>query len=354
MSEHPLVSVVITGLNEEYNIKNCIHSILFSQSYPNYEVTYVDGGSSDRTMEIIESIMKNAPGPAASKIKIVKDVRSTRSKARNTGITCSNGDIIAFLDADCVAPNNWLQRLVETLKKTGDKIGGIGGPYAIPEQATKKIFIIFRALNTPFGGSILTVQFANEASRTKIVNAVPAGNSAYWRKTLENVGGFNPDLRYCEDSDLCRRIIAESGKKILFDPELYVFHHSKVTGFSSLFRLMHNYGAGRVDAYFSERKLFSGTRMLPAFSILLFFSLIFAGAFSGIFLIVTFYLVLIYIAIALASSIYLTMERKDISYMLAFFVYPTAHISYGLGTIISLIKNVAIHAKRKLEQTHDS
>jgi len=350
MSEHPLVSVVITGLNEEYNIKNCIHSILFSQSYPNYEVTYVDGGSSDRTLEIIESIMKNAPGPAASKIKIAKDIRSTPAKARNTGITCSNGDIIAFLDADCVAPNNWLQRLVETFKKTGDEIGGIGGPYAIPEQATKKTFIIFRALDTPFGGNVLTVQFAHETPGTKIVNAVPAGNSAYWRKILEKVGGFNPDLRYCEDHDLCRRIIAEHRKAILFNPKLYVFHYSKVTDFSSLFRLMYNYGAGRVDAYFTERKLFSGTRMLPAFSISLFFSLIFAGAFSSIFLTVVFYLILIYIAIALASSVYLVMKRKDISYMLAFFVYPTAHISYGLGTIVSLIKNVVLYAKRKLQK----
>jgi len=149
MSEHPLISVVITGLNEEYNIKNCIHSILLNQSYPNYEVTYVDGGSSDRTMEIIESIMKNAPGPVASKIKIAKDIRSTPSKARNTGISCSNGDIIAFLDADCVAPNNWLQRLVEAFQKTGDKIGGIGGPYAIPEQATRKTFIILGLLTLP-------------------------------------------------------------------------------------------------------------------------------------------------------------------------------------------------------------
>jgi hypothetical protein len=90
--------------------------------------------------------------------------------------------------------------------------------------------------------------------------------------------------------------------------------------------------------------------MLPAFSILLFFSLIFAGAFSSIFLTVVFYLVLIYIAIALASSVYLVMERKDISYMLAFFVYPTAHISYGLGTIVSLIKNVVLYAKRKLQK----
>ena len=350
MSEHPLVSVVITGLNEEYNIKNCICSILFSQSYPNYEVTYVDGGSSDRTMEIIENIMKNAPGPVASKIKIAKDIRSTPSKARNTGITCSNGDIIAFLDADCVAPNNWLQRLVEAFKKTRESIGGIGGPYAIPEQATRKTLIILRALNTPFGGNVLTIQFVHETSRAKIVNAVPAGNSAYWRKMLEEVGGFNPDLRYCEDHDLCRRIIAKSRKTILFDPKLYVFHYFKVTDFSSLFRLMYNYGAGRVDAYFTEKKLFSGTRMLPAFSILLFFSLIFAGAFSSIFLTVVFYLVLIYIAIALASSVYMFMKRKDISYILAFFVYPTAYISYGLGTIVSLIKNVVLYAKRKLQK----
>jgi glycosyltransferase involved in cell wall biosynthesis len=349
MPEHPLVSVVITGLNEECNIKNCIHSILFSQSYPNYEVTYVDGGSSDRTMEIIESIVKNAPGSVTSKIKIVKDIRSTPSKARNTGITCSNGDIIAFLDADCVAPNNWLHQLVKALK-AGDKIGGIGGPYAIPEQAAKKTFIIFRALDTPFGGNVLTVQFAHETSETKTVNAVPAGNSAYWRKILEKVGGFNPDLRYCEDHDLCRRIIAEHRKAILFNPKLYVFHYSKVTDFSSLFRLMYNYGAGRVDAYFTERKLFSGTRMLPAFSILLFLSLIFAGAFSSIFLTVAFYLILIYIAIALASSVYLVMKRKDISYMLAFFVYLTAHISYGLGTIVSLIKNVVLYTKRKLQK----
>jgi len=49
-NEIPLISVIITGKNEERVIKACINSI-FEQNYPNFEIIYVDAESTDQLMK---------------------------------------------------------------------------------------------------------------------------------------------------------------------------------------------------------------------------------------------------------------------------------------------------------------
>jgi glycosyltransferase involved in cell wall biosynthesis len=111
------VSVVIPVFNGENIIGTCIKSIL-KQSYPNekYEIIIVDNGSTDTTREII----KRYP----VKMLIEDSIRSSYG-ARNTGIKHANGDIIAFIDADCVAYPTWLEEGVRVLlEQSGDLAGG--------------------------------------------------------------------------------------------------------------------------------------------------------------------------------------------------------------------------------------
>lgn len=86
------VSVIIATYNAESTVKKCIESIL-SQSYSNIEVVVMDGGSSDRTVEYVNSFQSP---------KVI--IRSERDKgiydAWNKGIEASTGDWLVFIGAD--------------------------------------------------------------------------------------------------------------------------------------------------------------------------------------------------------------------------------------------------------------
>jgi len=84
----PLVSVIVPCYNAELYIGEAIASAL-NQTYPNIEVIVVDDGSSDRSVEIIQSFGDRIQLPAAS--------HPGACAARNRGLHMSQGEFIQFL-----------------------------------------------------------------------------------------------------------------------------------------------------------------------------------------------------------------------------------------------------------------
>ncbi|MCX7766409.1 MAG: glycosyltransferase, partial [Candidatus Sumerlaeia bacterium] len=66
------------------------------------EIVVVDNASTDRTPEIIKSFP----------VKYVYESKRNRARARNTAVSASNGDVVAFTDADCIVDKEWLNYLV--------------------------------------------------------------------------------------------------------------------------------------------------------------------------------------------------------------------------------------------------
>src|ERR1700759_5269748 len=123
------ISVIIAALNEERMIGKCLDwltKLYFARE--GFEVILVDNGSRDRTLEIAESFKDRLN----IRILQVKGVRI--SALRNTGARAAQGGIVAFLDADCLALNDWLDRIF-TLAPT-DGVGVIGAHYLLPEDST--------------------------------------------------------------------------------------------------------------------------------------------------------------------------------------------------------------------------
>ena len=87
-----LISVVIPVYNREKYIKECIDSVL-NQTYQNFEIIIVDDGSTDKTVEIIESINDE-------RIKLFKNNHLGVSEATNFAFKQINGEYIALLDSD--------------------------------------------------------------------------------------------------------------------------------------------------------------------------------------------------------------------------------------------------------------
>ena len=124
-SNLPFVSVVLPVLNAEKTIGQVLQ-ILAEQTYPaeNYEIIVVDNGSSDRSLQIITKFP----------VKLLHETRFPNSYcARNQGVLQARGDIIVFVDADCIPEKDWLEILVRPFHD--DSIGIVAGEVLSSHQS---------------------------------------------------------------------------------------------------------------------------------------------------------------------------------------------------------------------------
>lgn len=105
-----LVSIIIPVYNKAAFIRESIESAL-GQSYQNIEVVLVNDGSTDGSMAILEEFKASYP----DKIVLIDQKNGGVSKATNTGIAASKGDLIQFLDADDLMAPDKIQHQVDFL-----------------------------------------------------------------------------------------------------------------------------------------------------------------------------------------------------------------------------------------------
>lgn len=178
-------SIVTCTWNSEPYLRQCIDSVL-AQDYPNVEHIFVDGGSTDGTLERIES---QAPGAIC-----LHDVRGGISHAMNEGAKAATGDVIAHLHGD----DYYLDPAV--LIDVERALAGSGADWAF--------------------GRIKSVVGADEIEPTWSMprftydrllrgNFIPHPATFVRRAVFAAVGGFDESLRYAMDYDLWLRIAKE-------------------------------------------------------------------------------------------------------------------------------------------------
>lgn len=199
--KQPFISVVIPAYNEEKYIVSTLEA-LKNQTYPQelYEVIVVDNGSTDKTSEIAQN--NGAKVVLYSKISGV-------SAARQAGVEASQGEIIAFTDADSSVPESWLSSLEQVFQD--QKIVAVGGGAVTLEKnffvnTILKIYSQFLKINEFFGKTL------------------PWGfNFAARSESLKEVGGFNLELKTSEDWDLALRMQKKFGKRsVVYRPGIKV------------------------------------------------------------------------------------------------------------------------------------
>jgi cellulose synthase/poly-beta-1,6-N-acetylglucosamine synthase-like glycosyltransferase len=199
---------VIT-LNEEENIAACLDSLV-SQDYPRerYEILVVDA-SQDATPEIV----KRYPS--------VRYLRSEKgfSRQKNAGLSASVSELIAFTDADCIAPPEWLRTIAGSL--SDPSVDGIGGN-AFSPPGSGYFARCAAAIGHPAGGSLGFD--ANVRRSPRGIEFIAGCNAAFRRSALEAVGGFDPGFNDGgEDVDISRRL-KRHGCFLDYAPGLSVYH----------------------------------------------------------------------------------------------------------------------------------
>lgn len=118
----PFVSVIIPVYNAQEHLPGLL-TALRDQSYPasRREIIIVDNGSTDRSVEIIQSF-------GSAQCLIEDSVRSSYA-ARDKGIGAARGEVFAFTDADAVPRPDWLEKGIECMvRHNAPRVAGAAAP----------------------------------------------------------------------------------------------------------------------------------------------------------------------------------------------------------------------------------
>ena len=197
VNRNPLISVVMASYNRADYLQRSLSS-LFAQSFSDWELVFVDDGSSDNTFQVVDRYIPDY------NIRYIKQRNNGLPLARNTGILASSGKYLTFLDSDDEFTEKHLEIRFEFLRKNPlfDLIYGgvkiIGDPYVADKtDLSKKIHLNDCAIGATFFGR---------------------------RRFFLDMEGFR-NLKYSEDSDFLERAeMFYNIKKVEFPT--YVYHRN--------------------------------------------------------------------------------------------------------------------------------
>jgi len=211
----PAVSVVIAARNAARTLRACLVSLM-AQRYHEHEAIVVDDGSTDATRAIAASI----PG-----VRLLDGGGHGPSAARNAGVQAARHDIVAFTDADCTVPPDWLDHLVVALRDS--RAASAGGPQRNVFEASAVAQDI-EALNAFFELASSIAEYTRSDAEPRFVDHNASCNSAYIKDAFLEVGGFSEGLWPGEDVDLDLRL-RRLGYRCYYVPEAFVWHHRPAT-----------------------------------------------------------------------------------------------------------------------------
>lgn len=196
-----MISVVIPAYNAAHTLPACLDS-LNAQTVPRdqFEVIVVNDGSTDPTGELARE--RGAT--------VIDQPNQGSAAAKNSGVRAARGDLILFVDADCVPVPDWVAQLTCALRD--------------PTVAAAR-----GALDTrQRSGVALFTQVEREEkdalqAKLRDIAFVPSVTAAFRRDALMAVGLFNTSLPTDEDAELSFRMV-EHGYRMIYVPAARVYH----------------------------------------------------------------------------------------------------------------------------------
>lgn len=343
-------SVAITGVtigiivkNQANKIERCLQSIFASPNPCALELIVIDHDSSDST---VEKILPSIPEGTAFRIFLNKE--NNLGKSRNFILHAAKHPVLCFIDSDCEAPPNWLEKLLTAFlsEKDRGRVIGVGGGNTPPHNNSIFYSALRQMSSNAFGNGNSTQ--ARLARNPETVAHIPTCNLMLDRDLAIRLGGFSSGFNFvCEDLEFSRRAEV-NGYFFLFLPDTTVFHwHDE--SFMGWFRKMFRYGRGQILVQRKHPRHLIGIRGLPLLFLLILLVLLFFS--PSLFALA----ILFYLSTVLLISIFLTIGFWPSlpALIRVAFLFCGTHFAYGAGQLFELLRKNRNIEHRKVSGEKD-
>jgi mycofactocin system glycosyltransferase len=207
ISYYPYVSVIVPVRNRPTDITTCLQS-LSRLDYPaeKMEVIVVDDASDDNTPEVVSTF-------ALHLIRL--KVHRQASYCRNRAAQRAKGEILAFLDSDCVVDPQWLKELIPAFADPSN--GAVGG--VVDSYRNTKVLDRYEKVKS----SLTMGSWPKSSHEEKNFFYLPSCNLLVRRTLFQQLGGFREDVVVGEDVDFCWRL-QDQGHHLEYRPVGTVYH----------------------------------------------------------------------------------------------------------------------------------
>jgi len=341
MDKRSFVSIIIPCLNEEAYIEKCLDSVI-ENDYPKdmFEISIIDGMSSDGTRSILESYIRKY-----SFVRILDNPKKITPVALNIGIKNAGGEIIIRMDAHSTYEKDYISKCVKYLNEyNADNVGGIWVTVPGKDSLLAKAIAFSLSHRFGVGNAHYRIGLSQEP---KWVDTVPFG--CFRREIFDKIGLFDENLHRNEDIELNKRLQKADGK-ILLVPEIVIYYYAK----SDLKTFItHIFDNGKKVTCYSEMdlNLFSWRHLVPMIFVMCLSSLLllWGGASlvnTPVFDLISktglFGLLLAagsYLAVNFYYSVKIAVQKKNAGlFFLMPCIFGMLHFSYGIGSIWGYIK----------------
>lgn len=321
------ISLCIVAYNEESFLPNLFND-LKAQTYPHEktEIILVNSASTDKTKEIMEQFAAEDHGFRS--VLILDNPKKVQACGWNIAISAASGDVIFRIDGHTHIPSEFAQLNVDNIKSGEYVSGGIRSCLIENENAWTKTLL--QVENSLFGSSVNKCRRGGEKTYVKTMF-----HAAYRREVFAKAGGFNENLLRTEDNEMHYRI-REAGYKLSFDPAILSYQYAR----SNLRKMIRQkYGNGKwigltlgvcpgcISVFHLIPFCFLGgivlTSVLAALGWWQLGALMWA--LYGLFALVN-------------TVISIVQDGFLLPKLLMPFLFLILHVSYGVGTLVGLVK----------------
>src|SRR5262245_52375384 len=185
------ISSIVCAHNEALYLPTCLYS-LRAQTRPPDDIVVIDNASTDQTGAVARAV----PG-----VRVIHEPQKGLVVARETARRAVSSDVLAYVDADCRVPLQWVERVEARFDRDRDLVA-VTGPYRFYDWDWTG-----RALIAAYDRIVAPPTHFTVHELLSIGAILYGGNFAVRRQALERIGGFDTRIEFHgEDTNLGRRL----------------------------------------------------------------------------------------------------------------------------------------------------